>query len=102
MIIISSISLIAGNCSFEEEMEESTRLYMMFLLYFRTYDCSDDFEWKKLKVNNTKKLDILNFMPQENSATRRTESLSISYLILNILLLLSSFSLLCKFSSFQN
>lgn len=99
MIAISSMSITAHNCGFEDAMEELPIYYMMFLLYFRTFECSDEFEWKSLKVKETKGPSILKYIPQENTATKRTHAISLSYLILNILLLFSSILLL---SEYQN
>lgn len=93
MIILSTMSIAAGNCNFEEEIEESPVLYLIFLLYFRTYGCADSFVWKELKIKNSNE-SILDFMPRENGATRRTQALSAIYLIFNILLLVSSLLLL--------
>lgn len=92
MITLSSISLVTHNCEFEEEMSESPGTFMMFLLYFRTHECSDTFSWKYLGVKSKKEKNELNFLeylPEENEATRRTHALSLTYLIFNILLFLS-------------
>ncbi len=104
MIISSSLSILASNCVFEETMQGSAISYMMFLLYYRSPECSDHFYWNLLVKNNFTQqnssqilnfnLNILNFIPEENEATKRTFTISLSYLSINILTLITSIILI--------
>ncbi|KAG5678660.1 hypothetical protein PVAND_008315 [Polypedilum vanderplanki] len=100
MITLSILSISAYHCEYEEEMMKSPVSYMLFLIYFRSIECSDHFSWKHLRISKLPRNGtlILNNMPTENTATSRTHALAHAYLVLNIFLLVATLSLFAIFT----
>lgn len=94
MIVLSSFAIAAYSCSFENAMEKRPVTYMLSLLYFRGPECSRNIKWHSLGVFSPN-LEAVK-LPEVSAATSRTFTLSILYLIINVLLVMTSIVLLCK------
>lgn len=94
-IIITILSLTAYGCGFN--MDSSSVLYMLSLIYFRSSRCHREIVWQNFNgINNPIMLQPT--MPPETRAVTRTMYFSVLYLCLAVLLLIFSIMALGEFS----
>lgn len=93
-IVLSIYSLFAYDCDFD--FTQSPFMYMLYLLYFKAAQCDRFVDWKLLGLN-TNATKIQPDMPLETLAVFRTFVFSSTYLLLNIMLVITAVLALCKF-----
>lgn len=94
-IVLSIYSLLAYDCSFD--FTQSPIMYMLYLLYFKAAQCDRFVDWKLLGINTVNSTTLQPDMPLETVAVFRTFVFSSTYLLLNIMLVMTAVLALCKF-----
>lgn len=86
MVIISSLSIAAHKCTFQDGFSNSPESYFFHLFYYRSRDCDSSIDWSIFGIENTEALQL----PDETLLVARTYQMSLVQLIVNSLLVLSS------------
>lgn len=95
-IVLSIYSLLAYNCGFD--FTQSPTMYMLYLLYFKAAQCDRFVDWKLLGINTINSTTTLQpDMPLETLTVFRTFVFSSTYLLMNIMLVMTAVLALCKF-----
>ncbi|CRL02930.1 CLUMA_CG015747, isoform A [Clunio marinus] len=88
MVLLSTFSIVAFNCTYQESMKESPISYMFHLFYYRSHLCDPFIDWSSLGVNMTSLTEPE--MPNETESVTRTFHISVLQLSVNCLLVITS------------
>lgn len=95
MVVLSSLSVVAYKCVFHNGFLSSPESYFFHLFYYRSHHCIDSsINWEFLGVQQTDNITEILQMPDETHLTRKNFQMSVVQLILNCLLVVTSFSAL--------
>lgn len=86
MIALSTLSFFAYNCFFNWEATPAT--YMLKTLYYRAESCESFINWRALGVRDHGNLQPI--MPAETFVVFQTFVFSISYMAMNVLLVITA------------
>lgn len=92
MTILSTCSILAYNCHFQEVFKTSPVGYLFHLFYFRSHHCNSFVDWTifNIEIETT----VVPEMPDEILAVTRTFWISLIQVVINVLLVLTTISML--------
>lgn len=93
LTLLSIFSLVAYNCHYHDDFKHSPAGYMFHLIYYRSHHCDSFVDWSLLGVENMSSLEEPE-MPHEIEPVTRTFWFSVMQLVVNILLVITSFNML--------
>lgn len=95
MVVLSSLSVVAYKCVFHNGFLSSPESYFFHLFYYRSHHCADSsINWEFLGIQQTENITEILQMPDETHLTWKNYQISLVQLILNCLLVVTSFSAL--------
>lgn len=92
MIALSTLSFFAYNCFFNWEATPAT--YMLKTLYYRAESCESFINWQVLGVRNHSNFQPS--MPAETFIVFQTFVFTISYMVMNVLLVITAIIAISK------
>lgn len=92
MVVLTSLSVVAYKCVFHNALLSSPESYFFHLFYYRSHHCADSsINWEFLGIEQGENVTEILQMPDETHLTRKNFQMSVVQLILNCLLLVTSF-----------
>jgi hypothetical protein len=97
MVILSSISVAAYKCVFHDGFLQTPESYFFHLFYYRSRYCSDSsVDWGLVGIEQVENITEILRMPDETLITTRNFQISLAQLVVNCLLVVTSFVALGK------
>lgn len=102
MVVLSSLSIVAYKCIFHNGFLKSPESYFFHLFYYRSHHCRDSsIDWGFLGVEQVENITEVLQMPDETWLTQKNFKITLSQLVLNCLLVATSFLALGKKIKFR-